>query len=102
MMKDDPRCDPIACDLTAIPVDQRESHIALVRSLLAGNVTFESKLEMRFELGAERLGDVVQFVANERRCCRHLAFVIEVPAHAESVLLRVSGPGVREELHALR
>ena len=99
-MKND--CDGIACDLSAIPHDERESHIALAKSLLAGSVILESDDEMRFEVAPERLKDVARFVENERRCCRHLAFVIEVPARDANLLLRVSGPGVRDELRSLR
>jgi len=94
--------DPIVCDMSAIPADQRQSHIALAKSLLASSVVFESDAEMRFELAPDRLADVIRFVDNERRCCRHLAFFVEVPARDANLLLRVSGPGVREELHALR
>jgi hypothetical protein len=48
------------------------------------------------------MADVVRFLDNERRCCRHLAFVLEVPARDADLVLRVTGPGVREELRALQ
>ena len=93
--------DAIVCDMSAIPADQRESHIALARSLLVNNAVAESEDEMRFALAPEQLSDVVRFIDNERRCCRHLAFILEVPARDANLLLQVTGPGVREELRAL-
>jgi hypothetical protein len=54
-----------------------------------------------FELPAERLAEVARFVENERRCCRHLAFVVEIPPRSGTLTLRVTGPGASEELRAL-
>jgi hypothetical protein len=54
-----------------------------------------------FELPADRLRDVARFIDNERRCCSHLAFTLEVPPRGANLTLRVSGPGAGEELRAL-
>ena len=100
-MTNDLRNEAIVCDLSAIPADQRSQHIALGKSLLANSVVAEGDDEVRFEVGADRFGDVVRFIDNERRCCRYLSFTLEVPARGGNLAFRVSGPGVRDELHAL-
>ena len=64
---------PIACDLSAIPIDQRASHAALVQSLFGGEHAIIQHADgIEVSLPSDRLGDVVSFIENERRCCRHL------------------------------
>jgi hypothetical protein len=93
----------IRCDLFAIPADERLGHIALVRTLLFGDRAAVRDLEdgYEFSLPPDRLRDVVTFVENERRCCAHLRFSLEVPAMRGPLVLRVTGPGAREELSTL-
>ena len=95
--------EPVVCDLSAIPADQRERHFELARSLLFADEHRVRDLEngMEFELPADRLDDTARFVENERRCCRHLAFTLAVPARGAPIVLQVSGPGARDELRAL-
>jgi hypothetical protein len=95
--------DAILCDLSAIPADQRDAHFALARSLLFADERAVREVEngLAFELPPERLGDVARFVENERRCCRHLAFGLQVPSRSGPMTLHVTGPGAREELRAL-
>jgi hypothetical protein len=93
--------DAIVCDLFAISTDQRESHITLGKALLANHVVAEHDDEVRLEIGVDRLGDVVRFIENERLCCRHLSFALDVPPRGADLALRISGPGVRDELRAL-
>lgn len=100
-MTNDSKSEAIVCDLSAIPADQRASHVALGKSLLADNVVAERDDEVRLEIGADRLGDVARFIDNERLCCRHLSFTLDVPPRGANLALRISGPGVRDELHAL-
>ena len=99
----DQSVEPAVCDLSAIPADQREAHFELGRTFLFSGERAVREVEdgLLFELPAERLGDAVRFVDNERRCCRHLAFALEVPPRGANVTLRVTGPGAREELRAL-
>jgi hypothetical protein len=93
--------DAIVCDLSAIPADQREAHVALGKSLLTNGIIDERDDEVRVEVEADRFGDVTRFIGNERLCCRHLSFALDVPARGANLVLRVSGPGVRDELQAL-
>ena len=94
--------DAIVCDLSAIPEGQRDAHYALVRSLLFADERAVQETEdgLAFELPQDRLADVGRFLENERRCCRHLAFALEVPSRGANLKLRVTGPGVREQLRA--
>lgn len=89
----------IGCDLSAIPADERAAHIALARGLIRS--VRDVNDGVAFELPADRLRDVARFIDNERRCCRHLAFTLEVPPRGANLTLRISGPGAGEELRAL-
>ena len=95
--------DAIICDLSAIPADQREAHFALARTVLFADEHAVRDIEngIVFELPPERLSDVAVFIENERLCCRHLAFALEIPPRSARLVLRVTGPGAREELRAL-
>jgi hypothetical protein len=95
--------DTIACDMSAIPADERDAHIALARSLFfaGGRAVRETEDGLMVDLPPDLLGDVARFVENERRCCCHLAFALEVPPHGADLVLRVTGPGARDELLAL-
>jgi hypothetical protein len=95
--------DAIICDVSAIPADQRDAHFALARSLLFADDRSVREVEsgLAFDLHPDRLVDVARFVENERRCCQHLAFALEIPPRSGSLTLRITGPGAREELRAL-
>ena len=94
--------EPVACDLSAIPADEREPHRALVRSLLfdGQRPAVDVPGGLAFRLPADRFNDAARFIEYERRCCRHLAFSLEVLPRMTEVILTVTGPGAREELEA--
>ena len=84
---------PLACVASAIPADQRPGHFALIQRL------FGSVLERHtvpggysFQFAADAFAEVTTFVANERKCCPFLHFVIEVPPASDRVTLTISGP----------
>jgi hypothetical protein len=95
--------DAIRCDLSAIPAGERFRHFALARRVLFANDRAVREVEngLVFELPPDRLLDIARFVENERRCCRHLAFTLEIPPRNAALILRVVGPGAREELRSL-
>jgi hypothetical protein len=94
--------EAIACDISAIPEDERAAHFALARALFSGAIAVrEVDAGMAFDLRPDRLADVAAFVENERRCCSHLAFALEIPARHGAITLRITGPGAREEMAAL-
>ena len=85
---------PFACDMTAIPADQRAAHHALSRRLTA-----EAAVEVRdvpdglsFTFRADAYDDVMRFVRLERLCCPFLGFSIEVAPQGGTVQLTLSGP----------
>jgi hypothetical protein len=96
-----PQSAGVACDLSAIPAEQRTAHAALARQLFLDHPTREVDDGVEVTLPAERLEDAGSFIRNERLCCRHLAFSIHVPARGSSIIVRVTGPGARDELGAL-
>ena len=92
----------VTCDMSAIPADQRDAHIQLAKSVLFGAATAtDIDGGIQFDLSASHLADVARFVENERRCCPHLQFAIDVPPRSDAITLRVTGPLAREELTAL-
>ena len=92
---------PIACDMSAIPTEQRAGHLALVRSLFGEEQQpREVANGLEVSVGADRFADVVSFIDNERRCCPHLSFTVEVPSAEAPLLLRVTGLGAAAELRA--
>ena len=91
---------PLACDMTAIPAEQRASHLAKSRE-------FFSQIEETSELSngyAFRFADepnvlqrLADFVSLEKLCCPFLRFEIEVEAENGPVWLRLTGrDGVKE------
>ena len=97
---------PFACDMTAIPVEERPVHHALIRRLMTEAVgeTRELPDGIAFRFLAEEYGAVTQFVARERLCCPFLRFTIEVAPEQGPLWLRLTGPAgvtafIRAELH---
>ncbi|MQA89413.1 MAG: hypothetical protein GEU90_04150 [Gemmatimonas sp.] len=82
-----------ACDASAIPREQRESHLSLTKWLSGAVVERRGLAEgYTYRLPAAALVNITAFVANERRCCPYLGFELE-PARGEAfVWLRVTGP----------
>jgi hypothetical protein len=91
----------IACDLTAIGVEQRDSHLTQAKHLLS-QVTQEIQ-ELAdgyaFRFAADDYPQVAAFIANERLCCPFFTFVLEVPSAQRPLWLRITGgEGVKEFL----
>jgi hypothetical protein len=95
---------PIACDLQAIPADQRSEHIATAEHLLTSlaETTHELPNGFAFRFPAEVYPRVTAFIDNERRCCPFYTFALEVPPGGEALSLRITGPeGAKELLAAI-
>jgi len=90
---------PIACDLTAIPANEREEHETLAKQLF-----FEAIPERReladgyaFQFRADEYPQLAEFIANERLCCPFFRFTLEVtPARGPIWLHITGGEGVKE------
>jgi hypothetical protein len=94
---------PLACELAAIPAEERPDHLALMDKLFGGTVEEVQPLPdgYRFRFPPEALDSLARFVANERRCCPFLAFAIEVSPANGPVFLQLTGPeGTGEFLEA--
>lgn len=92
-----------ACDLSAIPPDERAAHQALATHLFTDAVQSLEEIPdgYAFRFPVERYDDVVAFVANERRCCPFFIFTLDVTANHGPLGLRITGaPGVKEVLRA--
>jgi hypothetical protein len=94
---------PLACDMTAIPSEQRASHAAsaarLLNELSDEMVTLANGYAFRFP--PDDLTPVADFVNRERLCCPFLGFTIEVSPAGGPMWLCITGrEGVKEFLAA--
>lgn len=90
---------PIACDLSAIPADLREAHIALARQLFSEAVLQQQELTdgYAFRFGPDEYQKVATFIADERLCCPFFHFSLEVAPARGPLWLRITGgEGVKE------
>ena len=98
---------PIACDMTAIPQDQRQVHIDGSKELFSRIHEFrelENGYEFRF--APDVIVELAQFMALEKLCCPFLNFVVEVAEEGGPVWLRLTGRDgvkafIREEISGL-
>ena len=93
----------LACAPGAIAANERAAHLALARRLLGEGAERGKVLPngLSFELPADSLLAIAQFVQNERKCCPFATFDFTVGAASEPIVLRITGPaGFRELLQA--
>lgn len=101
---------PIACDMTAIPPDQRQVHLATSKELFSRIEEFrelENGYEFRFAPESDLIVKLAQFLSLEKLCCPFLNFVVEVGQESGPVWLRLTGRGgvkpfIREEISGLK
>ena len=95
---------PFACELGAIPADERPQHLATARELFQSVERIRElddgyAFQIRETPGA--LVQVAQFIDRERLCCPFFGFGLEVEAEAGSLWLRLTGrEGVKEFIRA--
>lgn len=91
---------PIACDLTAIPVERRAQHEAITRQLFAAVQEIQGLPNgYAFRLFEEPgiLVKAAEFVTLERLCCPFFGFTLEVEPKGGSLWLKLTGgEGVKE------
>ena len=90
---------PIACDLTALEPAARATHMEAAAQLLSSAAAEVTELPAGYALRyrADQYEQVVQFIANERRCCPFFTFVLEVTPAQGPLWLRITGgEGVKE------
>jgi len=84
---------PIACDLQALAPDVRATHMEAAKQLLGSDAAEVAELPdgYAFRYRADQYQQVVQFIANERRCCPFFTFVLEVTPAQGPLWLRITG-----------
>ena len=91
---------PLACDMTAIPAEQRPRHLEKSReffSQIEETRELPNGYEFRFADEPNVLTQLADFVSLEKLCCPFLRFEIEVEAENGPVWLRLTGrEGVKE------
>lgn len=97
----------LACDMTAIPANERPAHQAITRRLVASATEIRDLPDgLAFRWPATEYEAVAKFLEYERRCCPFLTFALTVSAAGGSLALQVTGPEgtarfLRAELHLL-
>ena len=88
---------PLACDLTAIPPDERANHVAAARRLFKAAERIdpvahagEEGWRVRFDAGA--FDDVARWITWERLCCPSLRNASEVVPRGGAITLATTGP----------
>ena len=91
-----------ACDLTAIPEEDREEHVMSAPQLFS---TAEEVQELpngyaiRFANAPGKFVAIAEFIESDRLCCPFFNFVIEVEPYSGPLWLRLTGgEGVKEVL----
>lgn len=100
---------PLACDMTAIPAEQRPIHLATSRELflhIEETRELPNGFQFRFDAEPNVIRRLAEFVSLERLCCPFLSFAIEIEAENGPVWLRLTGREgvkafIREEISGL-
>lgn len=84
---------PIACDLTAIPAEERDAHLARAKRLVFQSYAERQELPdgVAWRFSSDEYDEVADYVANERRCCPFFTFTLEVGPAGGPVWLRLTG-----------
>ena len=97
---------PFACDMTAIPANERGAHRALTRRLMDEALAELRELPdgLAFRFAADEYAAIVNFVERERLCCPFLRFTLELAPDRGLIWLRLTGAEgvqafIRAELH---
>jgi len=100
---------PLACDMTAIPLSKRETHLKTSRSLFSDIKEIRELIdgyEFLLEDDASVLLKAAEFISLEKLCCPFLAFRLELEAEGGPVRLSLRGREgvkafIREEVNGL-
>jgi hypothetical protein len=99
MINDEHR--PLACDMTAIPADERGRHGEVTRLLFAAVQEARDEpdaLAFRLPPSPAMLLLAAEFVARESRCCPFLGFAVQLAPDGGPLWLRLTG---RPEVKAI-
>ena len=83
----------LACDMSALPVEERDAHQVLIRRLMGAVVEIVELADgFAFRFARAESAAVVRFVSGERLCCPFLGFTLELAPDHGPLWLRVTGP----------
>jgi hypothetical protein len=88
-----------SCDLEAIGAEERPRHAARIERLFKSNARERREVAngYAFEFPTEVLPEILEFLAQEPRCCSFLAFSLEIAAEGGPIALTIMSPaGGRE------
>ena len=100
---------PLACDMTAIPLSERETHMKSARDLFSETHEIRELpdgYEFRLNGDAEAMLKATQFISLEKLCCPFLAFSLKLEADGGPLWLTLTGREgvkafIREEINGL-
>ena len=94
----------IACNLKAIPADQREHHEALALGIFAAVQEMQALLNgyaFRLPTTSVTVRQVAEYIANERLCCPFFNFALDIEPNEGPFWLRLTGgEGIKEFIKA--
>lgn len=102
MKEPNPEAVALVCVPDAIPAEERPAHQALLRQLFGEAAEDREAIPngYAFRFSPDILDGLARFVANERKCCPFLEFMIHVTPDGP-IWLRMTGPaGTPEFLEA--
>ncbi len=93
---------PLACDLTAIPSTERESHILTAKELLQAATHVRETSDgyaLQLPNDSNTLLSAAKYIDHERECCPFFGFAIELEPERGALWLKLTGrDGVKEFL----
>jgi hypothetical protein len=89
-----PSTIPLACVPGAIPAAERVAHFELLTRLFSTAAREKRALPdgYSYRFDAAAFDDLASWIANERRCCPFLTFVIELTPGDGPIWIRLTGP----------
>ena len=85
----------LACDLTAIPPEERDDHLSEGQELFYAALESQELVDgfaFRFSPESDVILAVAEFISRERLCCPFLSFTIDLKPQGGSLWLRITGP----------
>jgi len=100
---------PLACDMSAIPLSERQAHLEVSRDLFSHIQQIQELsegYEFRLDCDENVLVKAAKFISLEKLCCPFLAFGLKVQAEGGPVWLSLTGREgvkafIREEVNGL-
>lgn len=84
---------PLACDMSAIPAEERGAHHAIAQRLLSSATVVRDLVDgLAFQWPAAAYEDVTRFLDYERRCCPFLTISITASPGGGPLDVRLTGP----------